>query len=202
MPMPCTAARRDATFLPLLLCSLGGWPRLALLDKQAGQALDGSSFAFALACRFIARRPARPGPHLLSPSERSSWGGSADDPSSIHLLEKKRKGPSVTDRSRPGHHQQTPSAPSQLATPSPASSPPPPGRSEGNASSLSQQPSPTVATSRPAASYIHLKFTALLHYHPHGSGSSPPPPPPPAAAAAAHRHRHRNHGHRPSRWSW
>ena len=102
LPMPCTAARRDATFLPLLLCSLGGWPRLALLDKQAGQALYGSSFAFALACRFIARRPARPGPHLLSPSERSSWGGSADDPSSIHLLEKKRKGPSVTDRSRPG----------------------------------------------------------------------------------------------------
>jgi len=109
LPMPCTAARRYATFL----CSLGGWPwpGLALLHLSAGrQALDGSSFAFALARRFIAGRPARP-----SESDRAG-GASATDPS---VLEKKRKGPSVTDRSRPGLSPPSITVTSGLTTPKP-----------------------------------------------------------------------------------
>jgi hypothetical protein len=128
-----------------------GW--LCSIIRQAGRGRHSMDHLLLLLWPAALSPVGRAGPPLLYPSERSSWGcGSATDPS---ILEKKRKGPSVTDRSRPG-----------------LSSPPSPSPADslssslstlnsiaglisaawpGNASSLSQPPSPTLATSRPGS---------------------------------------------------
>ena len=120
LPMPCTAARRYATFLPLLLCSLGGWPRLALLDKQAGR--HSMDHLLLLLWPAALSPVARPGPARTSsppPSDRAGVDQRTIHHPSISLKRRDRGHPLLIDRDPASLLPPSPSpADSQLQSPS------------------------------------------------------------------------------------